>query len=87
MNALSLEADAPAGVVALDLVGLKCPLPVLRARKALRVLAPGELLIVRCTDPLAAIDIPHLVNETGDALEGQAHDERGLVFHIRRRGS
>lgn len=87
MSVLSLEADAHAGVVALDLVGLKCPLPVLRARKALRALAPGELLIVRCTDPLAAIDIPHLVNETGDTLEGQARDERGLVFHIRRRGS
>jgi tRNA 2-thiouridine synthesizing protein A len=55
----------------LDLRGLNCPLPVLRTRKMLARLAHGDRLIVECTDPLAAIDIPHLLRETGDTLERQ----------------
>ena len=68
----------------LDLRGLKCPLPVLHTRKALARLPQGDLLVVTCTDPMAAIDIPHLVRESGDALESA--DRRGdtLVFTIRR---
>ena len=53
----------------LDLRGLKCPLPALYTRKALAGLAPGDVLFVACTDPLAGIDIPNLVRETGDVLE------------------
>jgi tRNA 2-thiouridine synthesizing protein A len=49
----------------LDLTGLKCPLPALRTAKALKALSPGEVLEVHCTDPLAVIDIPNLVRETG----------------------
>ncbi len=68
----------------LDLSGLKCPLPVLRTRKALRALKPGDRLQVVCTDPLAAIDLPNLIRETGDALEDQRKDEAGLRFLIRK---
>ncbi|GJD49273.1 Sulfur carrier protein TusA [Methylobacterium crusticola] len=68
----------------LDLRGLKCPLPVLRTRKALRGLGPGEELSVRCTDPLAAIDIPHLLRETGDLLDGLEERDGVLTFEIRR---
>ncbi|NNM72222.1 sulfurtransferase TusA family protein [Enterovirga sp. DB1703] len=70
----------------LDLRGLKCPLPALRTRAALARLAPGEALVVECTDPLAGIDIPHLLRETGDSLEGQARDGTALVFRIRKAG-
>ena len=70
----------------IDLRGLKCPLPALRTRKALSRLAPGALLVVECTDPLAEIDIPNLVRETGDALEGTARHDDVLVFRIRRQG-
>jgi tRNA 2-thiouridine synthesizing protein A len=69
-----------------DLRGLKCPLPALRTRKALSRLAPGALLVVECTDPLAEIDIPNLVRETGDALEATAREDDVLVFRIRKRG-
>ncbi|MGA7787821.1 MAG: sulfurtransferase TusA family protein, partial [Xanthobacteraceae bacterium] len=55
----------------LNLRGLKCPLPVLRTRKALAAMQAGDILIVACTDPLAAIDIPVLVGQTGDVLEEQ----------------
>ena len=66
----------------LDLSGLKCPLPALKTRKALQQLAPGSRLTVICTDPLAAIDIPNLVRETGDALEEQRAEGATLVFSI-----
>ena len=68
----------------LDLRGLKCPLPALKTRKALGALAPGAVLVVECTDPLATIDIPNLLAETRDVLEAQSQAEGVLVFRIRR---
>ncbi len=68
----------------INLRGLKCPLPALRARKALSRLPAGDVLVVECTDPLAEIDIPNLVRETGDALEGKSQEGAVLVFRIRK---
>ncbi len=68
----------------INLRGLKCPLPALRARKALSRLAAGDLLVIECTDPLTEIDIPNLVRETGDALEGKSQAGDVLVFRIRK---
>jgi TusA-related sulfurtransferase len=73
-------------MVELDLSGLKCPLPVLRTRKALVALKPGDRLRVTCTDPLAAIDVPNLLRETGDVLEEQGQDQARLHFLIRKAG-
>ena len=70
--------------VVLDLKGLNCPLPALRTRKALRRMQPGARLLVECTDPLSAIDVPHCVFECGDALEGQSAEGEVLRFLIRR---
>jgi tRNA 2-thiouridine synthesizing protein A len=70
----------------LNLRGLKCPLPALKTRKALGRLAAGDVLVVECTDPLAAIDIPNLVNETRDLIEAQQRDGDALVFRIRKAG-
>jgi len=70
----------------LDLSGLKCPLPVLRTRKALRAMGPGERLHVICTDPLAGIDVPNLIRETGDILEEQKQDASRISFLIRKAG-
>jgi tRNA 2-thiouridine synthesizing protein A len=69
----------------LNLRGLKCPLPALRTRKALASLAAGDMLVVECTDPLAAIDIPNLLNQTGDTLEKTNRIKKVLTFHIRKR--
>jgi tRNA 2-thiouridine synthesizing protein A len=66
----------------LDLTGLKCPLPALKTRKALKALSPGDFLEVRCTDPLSAIDIPNLIRETGDKVEITARAEHAIVFMI-----
>ena len=66
----------------LDLAGLNCPLPALKTRKALKKLSPGDQLRVHCTDPLAAIDIPNLTRQTGDACAIVEQAERGIVFLI-----
>jgi len=69
----------------LDLRGLKCPLPTLRTRKALASSEPGDILTVACTDPLASVDIPTPLRETGDALEEARNEARIIVFRIRKR--
>ena len=69
----------------INLRGLKCPLPALRARKALAGLQAGDLLIAECTDPLTAVDIPNLANQTGDKLESSVREGKVLVFRIRKR--
>ena len=66
----------------LDLTGLKCPLPALKTRKALKSVAAGDYLEVHCTDPLSVIDIPNLIRETGDNVEITARDEKKIVFLI-----
>lgn len=73
-----------AGDVGLDLRGLKCPLPALKTRAALARLLPGTVLLVDATDPMAAIDIPHLVAEIGDEMLGQYVEGPVLTFRIRR---
>jgi tRNA 2-thiouridine synthesizing protein A len=66
----------------LDLTGLKCPLPALKTRKALKALRLGDFLEVHCTDPLSVIDIPNLIRETGDLVEIAERNERRIVFLI-----
>jgi tRNA 2-thiouridine synthesizing protein A len=69
-------------MIKLDLTGLKCPLPALKTRKALKSIMPGDLLEVHCTDPLSVIDIPNLIRETGDKVEITERVERRIVFLI-----
>ena len=69
----------------LNLRGLKCPLPALRTKKALGGLVSGDVLVVECTDPLAGVDIPNLLNQTGDLLESTLKDKRLLTFRIRKK--
>ena len=66
----------------LDLTGLKCPLPALKTRKALKPLKAGDRLEVHCTDPLSVIDIPNLTRETGDRVEITERAEHRVVFVI-----
>ena len=69
----------------LNLRGLKCPLPALRTKKALGDAQPGDIFIVECTDPLAAVDIPNLLNQTGDTLETTHKDKKLFTFRIRKK--
>ena len=69
----------------MDLRGLKCPLPALRTRKALSGMVKDDVLVIECTDPLAAVDIPNLINQTGDVLESTTREKKVLTFRIRKR--
>jgi tRNA 2-thiouridine synthesizing protein A len=66
----------------LDLSGLKCPLPALKTRKALKSVKSGDFLEVYCTDPLSVIDIPNLIRETGDKVEITERNAGRVVFLI-----
>ena len=68
----------------LDLRGLRCPLPALKTRKALTRLAAGDRLVVECTDPLSTLDIPNLINQTGDVLEAAENQPGLFVFRIKK---
>ncbi|AFL53616.1 tRNA 2-thiouridine synthesizing protein A [Sinorhizobium fredii] len=71
--------------VVYDLRGLKCPLPVLKTRKRMESLAPGALIEIETTDPLAVIDIPHFCSEDGHRLEQAASTAGGHRFLIRKK--
>lgn len=70
--------------VELDCEGLLCPLPVLRARKRLLSMAEGEVLEVRATDPMAAIDLPHFCAGAGHEVISQESLGPVTLYRIRR---
>ena len=70
-------------VTTLDATDLRCPLPVLRARKTLQSVADGALLDVRATDTAAPKDFEAFCRETGHTLINIEQD--GDVFVIRLR--
>ena len=69
----------------LDLSGLLCPLPVLKARKQLATMEPGAIPKIIATDPMSAIDMPHFCNEQGHTLLDQQRDGPAFIFRIRRK--
>ncbi len=86
------EAAAPEATAAgsaaeatVDAIGLNCPMPVLLARKALAKLPVGGRLTLVATDPLAGLDIPHLVREDGHGLVSQRRDGDRFIFEIEKR--
>jgi tRNA 2-thiouridine synthesizing protein A len=69
----------------LDVKGMNCPLPVLRANRTLRGLAPGERLRVLATDGAAVADFQAFCRETGHALLAWSEEAGTYSFLIRRR--
>jgi len=69
----------------LDLRGLRCPQPVLRAKKALRNVPIGGTLVLECTDPLTVIDVPHFCNQTGHTLRARQRKGKLFIFKIVKR--
>ena len=67
----------------LDVKGMSCPLPVLRANRALRSMAPGDRLRVLATDRAAVADFQAFCRETGHALVAQGEDAGVFSFTIR----
>lgn len=70
----------------LDARGLKCPLPVLRARKAIQGLAPGAVLHVLATDPGSVRDFQAFCEATGHALIEQGEEDGAFSFRVRKSG-
>lgn len=68
----------------LDARGLLCPLPVLKARKRLAALAPGEVLEMLADDPAAVVDVPHFCAEQGHELVAQEPREGATLYRIRK---
>jgi tRNA 2-thiouridine synthesizing protein A len=69
----------------IDLSGLLCPLPVLKARKRLETMAPGKILKVLATDPMSAIDMPHFCADQGHALLTSENDGTTFTYRIKRK--
>lgn len=70
----------------LDARGLLCPLPVLKARKRLKAMAPGAVLRLVATDPAAVIDVPHFCAEAGHDLLSAEEEGEVRAYLIRRAG-
>jgi tRNA 2-thiouridine synthesizing protein A len=76
--------DQPPADAELDARGLLCPLPVLKARKRLVALAPGQVLRMLSTDPAAVVDVPHFCAEAGHELLATATEGAATVWLIRK---
>jgi len=68
----------------LDARGMNCPLPILRARKAINGLQNGQILRVRTTDPGSVKDFDAFCKQTGNELVSSEQSGGDYVFHIRK---
>jgi tRNA 2-thiouridine synthesizing protein A len=69
----------------LDARGLNCPLPILKAKKALTDMLSGEVLKVVATDPGSVRDFQAFARQTGNELVDQSSDDKEFVHYLRRR--
>ena len=68
-----------------DAIGMNCPLPILRTKKALATMQSGEVLKVKATDSGAAHDFPAFARQTGNELLSSTTEGDVLVFFLKRR--
>jgi len=68
----------------LDAKGLNCPLPILKARKALKDVAAGETLEILSTDPGSVADFQAFCRQTGNELVESSNDDSVFRFVIKR---
>ena len=69
----------------LDVRGLNCPLPILKAKKALTDMQSGQVLRVVSTDPGSVKDFAAFAKQTGNELLGQAAAEKEFTFFMKRK--
>lgn len=80
-----MEKDHPVADLEIDASGLKCPLPILRAKKALAQIESGQVLRVVTTDLHAVRDFQAFAEQTGNALLLQSELDGVAVHYLRRR--
>ena len=78
------QADAD---VTLDVLGFHCPVPVHETKRALATMDPGHIILVMADDPETKIDIPALLNRSGDTLLGVEEEAGEYHYRIRKEES
>jgi tRNA 2-thiouridine synthesizing protein A len=74
------------GEIIVDARGHRCPVPTLRLRRACEAAPPGAVLRLLADDPLARIDVPHFVAESGMELLSILAEEGAIVAVVRKPG-
>ena len=69
----------------LDARGLNCPLPILRAKKALNEMQSGQILRIIATDPGSVKDFQAFAKQTGNDLLSQAESNKEFPFFLKRK--
>jgi len=69
----------------LDARGLNCPLPILRAKKALAELASGQILRIVATDPGSVKDFEAFSKQTGNQLLSQSEANKEFTFFLKKK--
>ncbi|MEE2694388.1 MAG: sulfurtransferase TusA family protein [Pseudomonadota bacterium] len=77
------STHGPHSTYNLDLRHLLCPLPVLKAKKFIKQLSPGEVLVVVATDPSSIADFRTFCEVTGHSLEECVEEEGEYKFYIK----
>ncbi|HTN12314.1 MAG TPA: sulfurtransferase TusA family protein [Acetobacteraceae bacterium] len=73
--------------IVLDVKGMNCPLPVLKANRALRGMAPGERLRVLATDRASVADFHAFCRETGHDLVASSEEAGVFSFVVRKKAA
>ncbi|MDK9724764.1 MAG: sulfurtransferase TusA family protein [Sterolibacteriaceae bacterium MAG5] len=69
----------------LDARGLNCPLPILRAKKTLAEMQPGQILRIIATDPGSVKDFAAFAKQTGNELLSSAENNKEFEFYMKRK--
>jgi tRNA 2-thiouridine synthesizing protein A len=83
---MSTSSSGPHDAI-LDARGLMCPMPVLKAKKALRDIKDGGILQVLATDPGSVADMKAFCEMTGNHLISSEQDEDVFIYHIEKSGT
>ena len=67
-----------------DAIGLHCPLPLLRLKRALTEIQSGEIIRILATDPAAYLDIGVFTEQSGHTIEGHYSEKKVQYFFIRK---
>ncbi len=81
-NAINIEQDDHSASITLDLTGLKCPLPVLKARRQIGQMAAGAVLEVKTDDPASPLDFDHFCHTGGHQLLKSTENNGVFIMRI-----
>ncbi|MFL6672689.1 MAG: sulfurtransferase TusA family protein [Massilia sp.] len=85
MSATTIDTDTMEFQRDLDARGLNCPLPILKAKKALAEMATGEVLRILATDSGSVRDFQAFAKQTGNALLSHSQNNGEYTFFMRRK--